>query len=60
MKNTDTSSLPAPIEQQLSELEARHKRHQEKMEEQRLRKVDAKANHRSRKFQNSVIPITLV
>ena len=34
MKNTDTSQLPANIEEQLSDLENRHKRHQEKMEEQ--------------------------
>lgn len=60
MKNTDTSQLPPSIEAQLSDLEARHKRHRELMEEQRLRKVDGPARHRARHFARSVIPITLV
>lgn len=56
----NNQSLPANIESQLSELELKHKVHQLKMEEQRLRKVDGKARHRARHFERSVIPITLV
>lgn len=57
---TDTPTLPPSIERQLSELEQRHKRHQKKMEDQRLRKVDGPARHRARHFERSVIPITLI
>lgn len=61
MKNTAIeSALPPNIESQLTELEIRHKRHQNRMEEQRLRKVDGPARHRARHFARSVIPITLV
>lgn len=60
MKNTDTSQLPPSIERQLSELEIRHKLHQEKMEEQRIRKVDRPARHRARHFERSTPPIVLV
>jgi len=60
MKNTDTSQLPPSIEAQLTDLELRHKRHQQRMEDQRLRKVDGPARHRARHFARSIPPITLV
>lgn len=60
MKNTDTSQLPQNIERQLSELELKHKSHQLKMEDQRLRKVDGEARHRARNFERSIPPICLV
>lgn len=56
----DNPPLPPAIEQQLEDLVSRHKRHQEKMECQRLRKIDGPARHRARHFERSVIPITLV
>jgi hypothetical protein len=52
--------LPANIEAQLSDLEARHKRHQALMEEQRIRKVDRRAAHRARHFERSIPPNTLI
>jgi hypothetical protein len=60
MKNTDTSQLPSSIETQLSELEARHKAHQAKMEEQRRRKITRREAHYARRFINSTPPIVLV
>lgn len=52
--------LPPAIEQQLEDLVSRHKRHQEKMEYQRVRKIDRRTEHRNRHFIRSVPPNTLV
>ena len=60
MKNTDTSQLPPTIERQLSDLEARHKAHQEMLQEHHDRKHDRRDNHRARKFRRSVPPILLL
>lgn len=54
------STLTDNIEKQLSELEARHKRHQKMLYEHHERKHERRANHRARHFERSVIPITLI
>jgi hypothetical protein len=60
MKNTDTSQLPKNIERQLSELELRHKRHKQMLDEHHDRKHDRRVAHRARHFTRSVPPICLV
>ncbi len=53
-------SLPPAIESQLSELEARHKRHSAMLCSHHEAKHDRREKHRSRNFARSIIPITLV
>lgn len=52
--------LPPNIEDQLTELELRHKRHQIKMEEQTDLKYIRKHRHRGGWHKMKVIPIQLV
>ncbi|MFT3992420.1 MAG: hypothetical protein QM680_13530 [Luteolibacter sp.] len=42
------------IEQELQDLEARHKAHQQLMEWHRLKKVLRREDHRARKFKRSI------
>ena len=56
----NTQSLPPDLESQLSELEKRHKRHQQKMEEQRDAPFVRREKHLARKFSRSIPPNTLI
>lgn len=42
----ENDNLPAPIQQQLTELEARHKRHQAMLDEHHEAKFTRRDNHR--------------
>jgi hypothetical protein len=53
-------SLPPSIENQLTELETRHKIHRLKMDDQADTKYLARERHRNRKFARKPIAITLV
>lgn len=57
MNQPDT--LPPALEQQLAELQARHAAHAEKMENQRLDKLDARDRHRRGVHRMRHIPILL-
>ena len=54
-----TDTLPANIERQLSDLELRHKRHQQMLDDHHERKHIARENHRARRYTHKPIPITL-
>jgi len=53
--NTDT--LPEPIERQLANLEAKHLRHQAKMEEQHEAKHEARRRHKAGWHKRRLAPI---
>lgn len=55
-----SSTLPAPIEKQLADLETRHRLHQRMLSEHHEAKHDRREAHRARKFSRSILPITLV
>lgn len=54
-----SSTLPAPIEKQLSDLETRHKLHQRMLFEHHEAKHDRREAHKRRKFMRKPIPILL-
>ena len=56
----ELNPLPLDIEKQLSNLEARHKRHQAMLDEHRERKHRRREAHFARRFINSTPPIVLV
>jgi len=58
--NPQSLPLPAPIEQELSNLEKRHKAHQKMLYDHYEAKHERRKRHRERRTKPSVIPITLV
>jgi hypothetical protein len=54
------STLPAPIEKQLQDLDARHKAHQRMLYSHHEAKHDRREKHRAHRFDRKVIPIHLV
>ena len=52
--------LPPSIERQLSELEARHKAHQDMLEDHRERKYQRRERHRLHWHRMKFPPITLI
>lgn len=55
----ELNRLPANIERQLSELELKHKRHQDLMEWQKYKKAEARRRHRWGENKFKPIPILL-
>ena len=53
-------TLPPDLESQLSDLEKRHKAHQQMLDGHHEMKHDRRERHRARKFQRSIPPNTLV
>lgn len=53
-------TLPADIESQLSHLELRHARHQQKMEDQKEAKHLARERHRAGWHKRRPLPIALI
>lgn len=60
MSKKAPSPTAANIERELTELEKRHKRHQQMLDAHHEAKHERRARHRARHFERSVIPILYV